>query len=151
MKTFALATALFFVATIASAQIVQPCTDCGVSVWSEPDQTPAKCSADRPCGAEGSKLNAIIPQGWKGAEFKSACSSHDKCYGALGSDRAECDLQLKNDLVASCECSRRNRSRDTDQSYSPRSPSGGLGQGCGHTVARGNNMPRADYVGRASR
>ena len=109
MKTFALATALFFVATIASAQIVQPCTDCGVSVWSEPDQTPAKCSADRPCGAEGSKLNAIIPQGWKGAEFKSACSSHDKCYGALGSDRAECDLQLKNDLVASCECSRRPR------------------------------------------
>ena len=113
MKTFLLASLMFFVATsvatIASAQIAQPWCDSGVSDWSEQSEPTANCSPDRPCGAEGSKLSAIIPQGWKGAEFKSTCSLHDKCYGTLGADRAECDLSFKNGLLASCECSRRPR------------------------------------------
>jgi len=66
------------------------------------------CGSDRPCGTAGF-LSKITPQGWRGAEFKSTCRKHDKCYGTAGTERADCDAEFKEGLVASCACSRRPR------------------------------------------
>lgn len=34
--------------------------------------------------------------------FKPACDVHDRCYGTLGSSRADCDLEMLDDLVGVC-------------------------------------------------
>jgi len=67
----------------------------------------SSCGPDRPCGAEGSRLSKIIPQGWRGADFKSTCRAHDQCYGTLGVAQSSCDAQFKQNLLASCEYSNR--------------------------------------------
>lgn len=64
---------------------------------------------ERPCGSSEGFLSKLIPQGWKGADFKQACITHDDCYDTYGAERAACDLRLRQSLLASCEYSRRPR------------------------------------------
>lgn len=54
------------------------------------------------CGAEG---GADVPDFLIGAVqlgpvFREACNTHDQCYGTLGADKAQCDANLQNDMIA---------------------------------------------------
>lgn len=66
------------------------------------------CYDDRPCGSDSLPplINAMIPQGFAGADFRPACRRHDACYISGCTSRKECDRQFLNDLLAASECSR---------------------------------------------
>jgi hypothetical protein len=72
-------------------------------------QIPNNAAQERPCGGSEGFLSKLIPQGWKGADFKPACITHDDCYDTYGAERAACDERLRQSLLASCENSRRPR------------------------------------------
>ena len=63
----------------------------------------------RPCGTNKGIVSKLIPQRWKGADFRSACARHDNCYDTFGVKQANCDDRFREDLLASCEHSRRPR------------------------------------------
>ena len=74
------------------------------------DERPSINVPGRPCGPQANRfLSRITPQGWKGADFRSHCAEHDECYYTVGSDRPQCDHELKQNLISSCESSRRPR------------------------------------------
>lgn len=62
----------------------------------------------RPCGA-GSDYRAhrLIPQGWKGADFRSACAKHDKHYREQDVTRAQADREFLQDMLAQAKYSKR--------------------------------------------
>ena len=68
-------------------------------------------SSSRPCGPDSIKgpLRLLIPQGAAGADFRSACRNHDACYDQLGSNRHQCDLQFRADMLCACESARNPR------------------------------------------
>ena len=68
-------------------------------------------ATDSPCGPNGSnRLWAkLIPQGWRGADFRPACRVHDVCYTTSATDRKQCDAEFGKSLEASCANSRRPR------------------------------------------
>ncbi|WP_199912400.1 hypothetical protein [Stenotrophomonas sp.] len=60
------------------------------------------------CGAVGgmpvpdflvSPVSAGVAAGYGGI-FTDACNAHDVCYGTVGKDKAACDAQLNEDMVA---------------------------------------------------
>ena len=63
----------------------------------------------RPCGPDSLKGPArlLIPQGGGGADFRPTCEAHDNCYGTLGSDRDQCDLNWKSDMLSACQSANR--------------------------------------------
>jgi hypothetical protein len=65
---------------------------------------------DRPCGPANlpPALQALVPQGHRGADFRPACRRHDDCY-VYGGSKKSCDRQFLNDLRSSCEASARPR------------------------------------------
>ena len=64
----------------------------------------------RPCGS-GSDYRAhrFIPQGWKGADFRSACAKHDKHYREQDVTKAQADNEFLRDLLTQSKYSRRPR------------------------------------------
>ncbi|KKL57081.1 hypothetical protein LCGC14_2238970 [marine sediment metagenome] len=64
----------------------------------------------RPCGS-GSDYRAhrFIPQGWKGADFRSACAKHDKHYREQTITRVQADKIFLQDLLTQSKYSRRPR------------------------------------------
>ncbi|MEE9548735.1 MAG: hypothetical protein V3V68_05205 [Nitrosomonadaceae bacterium] len=62
----------------------------------------------RPCGA-GSSYNPhrLIPQGWKGADFRSACAKHDKHYREQSVTRAQADSEFLQDMLSQSKYSKR--------------------------------------------
>lgn len=52
------------------------------------------------CGDE--KSDWYVPDGLFGADFMPACRTHDKCYGTLGSNKAYCDKQPRDNIVLAC-------------------------------------------------
>jgi hypothetical protein len=65
---------------------------------------------DRPCGPEGlpPALRALVPQGFRGADFRPACRKHDQCY-VYGESKKSCDRQFLNQLKNACGSSARPR------------------------------------------
>ena len=65
----------------------------------------------RPCGPESAPrlVKWFIPQGVAGADFRPACRHHDQCYATPGVDRAACDCQFLNEMLAQCAASRNPR------------------------------------------
>ena len=61
----------------------------------------------RPCGP-GFLNNILVPQGFAGADFRSACDRHDQCYSSGTCSRKECDDRFLSDILASCCCSPHN-------------------------------------------
>ena len=55
------------------------------------------------CGRAG-WLGTLIPETIPGTPINAApaCNAHDTCYGTLGRDKGECDLQLGDDIRAQC-------------------------------------------------
>jgi hypothetical protein len=72
--------------------------------------TPPAQAEDRPCGPAGlpPALRRLVPQGYRGADFRPACRKHDRCYGGGGAKR-DCDRQFLRDLQSACESSSRPR------------------------------------------
>ncbi len=72
--------------------------------------TPSTSVADQanPCGPDNMPpaLRQLIPQEYHGANFRPACSRHDRCY-VSGPSRRQCDQRFKRDLLKACECSDR--------------------------------------------
>ncbi|WP_050986214.1 hypothetical protein [Schlesneria paludicola] len=65
----------------------------------------ADCPPWRPCGPGNSwGGNPFIPQGFYGADFRSACAAHDACYQSCA-DRRDCDRQFLYNMQSACECS----------------------------------------------
>ena len=62
------------------------------------------CTGAGPCGPRG--LEWLIPQGFSGADFRPACSLHDRCYTMPGISRRYCDRQFHRGLLNSCRNSR---------------------------------------------
>ncbi|KKN17627.1 hypothetical protein LCGC14_0963790 [marine sediment metagenome] len=64
----------------------------------------------RPCGS-GSDYRAhrLVPQGWKGADFRSACAKHDHHYRERGITKAQADCEFLQDMLAQCKYSKRPR------------------------------------------
>jgi hypothetical protein len=60
-----------------------------------------------PCGADsmGPVAKKLIPQEFRGADFRPACRRHDNCYDTPGSNKRECDRQFLHDLQCSCKYS----------------------------------------------
>ena len=86
------------------------CCILGVIVTGQCDaQVTDNASQERPCGSSEGFLGRLIPQGWKGADFKQACIAHDDCYDTYGTKRANCDNCLLQGMLASCGNSRRPR------------------------------------------
>ena len=58
----------------------------------------------RTCGPDWipGPLRAVVPQGFMGADFRSACYRHDVCYQTSGMPRAYCDRRLYNEMSAAC-------------------------------------------------
>lgn len=64
------------------------------------------CPPWRPCGPGNSYLgNRLVPQGFYGADFRSACAQHDACYATPGTDRAACDQQFLDNMLCACASS----------------------------------------------
>ncbi len=62
------------------------------------------------CGAAGSWMNGFIPQGpplLNYISFEDACNNHDKCYGAIASERRQCDDVFESDMEEECQNSYR--------------------------------------------
>ena len=86
------------------------CFSSSIAIGQDNIATSKPCSKDRPCGPSGSGLlSLLVPQGWKGADFRETCTKHDSCYEILGVKRGRCDEQFLEGLLASCENSRRPR------------------------------------------
>lgn len=87
------------------------CCVCFWSATAEGQHSPPTTSSsqDRPCGSSTGRFTRLIPQGWRGADFKPTCVNHDTCYDTPGSNRAHCDQVFRMSLLASCEQSRRPR------------------------------------------
>lgn len=65
----------------------------------------AECPPWRPCGPQNSwGGNRLIPQGFYGADFRSACAAHDACYQTCA-DRRDCDRQFLCNMQSACDCS----------------------------------------------
>ena len=64
----------------------------------------------RPCGS-GSDYRAhkFIPQGWKGADFRSACAKHDKHYREQDVTKAQADQEFLQGMLAQAKYSKRPR------------------------------------------
>ncbi len=62
--------------------------------------------ASSPCGPDWlvGPDRALIPQSWKGADFRSACSRHDACLDQSGYPVA-CDATFRRDLMSACQYS----------------------------------------------
>lgn len=70
---------------------------------------PASLAAqDYPCGPDGMPmfLKRLVPQGAYGADFRPACRQHDRCYNIPGSNRKQCDRNLKANMHCACERSK---------------------------------------------
>ncbi len=66
----------------------------------------ADCPPWRPCGPGNSfGGNAMIPQGFYGADFRPACATHDACYSGSGMARRDCDRQFLYNMTTACDCS----------------------------------------------
>lgn len=64
--------------------------------------------ANCPCGPDWlvGPDRALIPQGWKGADFRAACAQHDACSGTGGClNRLQCDLTFRRNLMDACQYS----------------------------------------------
>ncbi len=72
--------------------------------------TDTDASEWRPCGS-GSDYRAhrFIPQGWKGADFRSACAKHDKHYREQDVTKAQADNEFLQDMLIQAKYSRRPR------------------------------------------
>lgn len=68
-------------------------------------------STNSPCGPNDRNglLKRLIPQGWRGADFRPACRQHDTCYTTSGTNRKRCDNSFQRSLEASCANSRNPR------------------------------------------
>ena len=93
---------VFLKATLCGAFFVLTASQCAA-------QQKDNSAQARPCGTSKGFLSKLIPQGWKGASFRSACVAHDDCYDSYGEAQATCDNHFRDDLIASCESSRRPR------------------------------------------
>lgn len=62
------------------------------------------CAQDCPCGPAGKDgpLTRLIPQEFKGADFRPACRAHDACYDSPGADKRCCDARFLDDLICAC-------------------------------------------------
>ena len=64
----------------------------------------------RPCGSGSDyKAHRFIPQGWKGADFRSACAKHDKHYREQDVTKAQADNEFLRDLLTQSKYSKRPR------------------------------------------
>jgi hypothetical protein len=63
----------------------------------------------RPCGGDNSDGNPLIPQGWRGADFRPACAKHDAYYNNKNSpvSRAQADWIFLNDMLEQSKYSSR--------------------------------------------
>lgn len=62
----------------------------------------------RPCGAGSSyRAHRLIPQGWKGADFRSACAKHDRHYREKDVPKAQADREFLRDMLAQAKYSKR--------------------------------------------
>ena len=52
-------------------------------------------------------LLALIPQDFRGADFRGACHNHDNCYGATNQAKRQCDLAFRCHLIQACANSQR--------------------------------------------
>ena len=61
--------------------------------------------ANCPCGPDWlvGADRALIPQGWKGADFRAACAQHDACLSCGCSNRLQCDLTFRRNLMNACQ------------------------------------------------
>lgn len=64
------------------------------------DLAQCPCGPDWIVGAD----RALIPQGWAGADFRSACARHDACLNS-GYNRHCCDARFHRDLMSACRYS----------------------------------------------
>ena len=64
---------------------------------------------ERPCGPDSltGPLRFLVPQGFRGANFRGSCITHDACYDKFGVDRQICEAQFKSNLQDACACSKR--------------------------------------------
>jgi hypothetical protein len=63
----------------------------------------SQCPPWRPCGPGNSwGGNALVPQGFYGADFRSACAAHDACYGTCA-DRYDCDQAFLQNMYSACD------------------------------------------------
>ena len=64
----------------------------------------------RPCGSGSDySKHRFIPQGWKGADFRSACVKHDKHYREQNIPKAQADCEFLQDMLAQAKHSKRPR------------------------------------------
>ena len=64
----------------------------------------------RPCGSGSDySKHRFIPQGWKGADFRSACVKHDKYYREQDVPKAQADSIFLQDMIAQAKYSKRPR------------------------------------------
>jgi len=63
------------------------------------DLAVAPCGPDWLIGAD----RALIPQGWRGADFRAACVRHDACLTNGCQSRYRCDRQWRSDLRDACK------------------------------------------------
>ena len=78
--------------------------------------TQASWADDYPCGSDSMPLalKKMIPQEFRGADFRPACRCHDSCYDTPGANKQACDRQFLNDLRSSCKNSKKpNRLQGT--------------------------------------
>lgn len=82
----------------------------GLTIFSAQAETwQEKC----PCGPDSVKgpfrIFLLPGQGHRGADFRSACVTHDLCYDTIGKSRADCDEVFLEDLLVAAEDSRQPR------------------------------------------
>jgi hypothetical protein len=60
--------------------------------------------AAAPCGPDWVQgpFRYLVPQGFMGADFRSACQFHDQCYYIPGVSRAYCDREFYRRMSNSC-------------------------------------------------
>lgn len=64
------------------------------------------CPPWRPCGWGNTwGGNRLIPQGFRGVDFRSACQTHDDCYANGCNRRIDCDRQFRSEMFSACDCS----------------------------------------------
>ena len=68
-------------------------------------QSNSSLADTRPCGPDNIPqfLKFLIPQGFKGADFRDACRRHDRCYSTSGISKQQCDMGLKKSVLNECK------------------------------------------------
>ena len=74
----------------------------GSNAWAQrADLVNCPCGPDWLIGSD----RALVPQSWKGADFRAACNRHDACLSGNCVNRAQCDRQFYRDLREACRYS----------------------------------------------